>query len=134
MKENQYLKLLPSYSKKIGITCILVTVALCITSVTFSWFEPDSLLKLMEFTKILTMLSLLIITLSKDKIEDELVMHLRLKALLFAFISGVIFSITLPLSTYLFTGVYKHFIDSNTILVFMFTTYFLTFFYLKRKR
>ena len=134
MKENQYLRLLPSYSKKIGITCILVTVSLCITSVTFSWFERDNILILMELTKVLTLLSLLIITLSKDKIEDELVMLLRLQALVFAFFSGVLFSITLPVFNYLFTGVYTHFIDANTILVFMFTTYFLMFFYLKRKR
>jgi len=133
MTENQYIRLLPNYSKKIGVGSILAVVTLCIISVTFGWFEHDRLI-LAEATKVITILSLLLITLSKDKIEDELVMYIRLKALVFAFICGVLFSITLPVSNYLFTGVYNHIINANTILVFIFTVYFLSFFLLKRKR
>jgi hypothetical protein len=134
MKENQYLKLLPNFSKKIGISCIVAMVALCIASVIFNWFESDKMMILGEVTKVITLLSLLVIILSKDKVEDELVALLRLKALVFAFFSGVLYSITLPISNYLFTGVYTQFIDANTILIFMLIIYFLMFFYLKRKR
>lgn len=133
MTENQYIRLLPNYSKKIGVGSILAIVTLCIISFTFDWFEDDRVI-LLEATRVITILSLLTITLSKDKIEDELVMYVRLKALVFAFIVGVLLSITLPTSNYLFTGVYTQIIDANQILISIFILYFLSFFFLKRKR
>ena len=51
------------------------------------------------------MIGLTLIGFSKDKIEDEMTMIIRMKAIIMSFIYGLIFAITSPLLAY-FTDVF----------------------------
>lgn len=133
MTENQYLKLLPNYSKKIALGCILIIITLCGLVLTLNWFENHRL-ALLEITKVITLLSFLVIFLSKEKLEDELVMHIRLQAIVFTFLNSVLFTILFPISNYFINGTYTYLIEANTVIIYMFMSYFLAFFYLKRRR
>jgi hypothetical protein len=133
MTTNQELRLFPNYYKKIAICVALCTIGLCITLFCIKSFTSYNLV-IMETTKHITILSLLGIAFSKDKIEDELVMHIRLRSLVLAFYSGVLFSISFPITSYFLNGVYNSTVEAYTVLIFMFIFYFLMFYYLKRKR
>jgi hypothetical protein len=51
------------------------------------------------------LIGLLITSISKEKIEDELVAKLRMQSYTFAFVMGVVYAIALPLIDYLFETV-----------------------------
>ena len=133
LTENQYRKLLPNYSKKIALGCILLIIILCATALKLNWLENDRII-LVEITKVITLLSFLVIFLSKEKLEDELVMHIRLQAIVFTFLNSVLFTILFPISNYFINGTYTYLMEANTVILYMFISYFLTFSYLKRRR
>lgn len=54
------------------------------------------------------LIGLLLVSISKEKIEDELVTKLRMQSYAFAFISGVFFSLVLPLVDYLFDIIFDN--------------------------
>lgn len=84
---------LPNGAKKIGwIIFSIAFVALFLTT-------KDSNPKLISKYSIL--LGLLMVSISKEKIEDELVKNLRMHSFTFAFIFAVFIAITNPLSSYL---------------------------------
>lgn len=54
------------------------------------------------------LIGLLLVSNSKEKIEDELVTKLRMQSYAFAFIIGVFFSLVLPLVDYLFDFIFDN--------------------------
>lgn len=55
---------------------------------------------LREFIKYGLLVSLFIISISKEPIEDELILHLRMQSYAFAFIGGIFFVLLQPLLNY----------------------------------
>ena len=53
------------------------------------------------------LLGLLIVSISKEKIEDELIIDLRMQSYAFAFIAGVVITLTNPLFSYLANLVFE---------------------------
>lgn len=88
---------LPNYFKKVGWTLVILSL---ISLFATKLFEGDfDLLK--TILKNLMLLGLLIVTLSKEKIEDEYIENLRSMAFRCAFILGVIYVLIQPLINYL---------------------------------
>ncbi len=87
---------LPNKFKKIGIGIILISVV----AIILNKYSIDNIdLKQAALYGIL--LGLLVVSISKDKIEDEFVTNLRMQSYAFAFIAGVIITLTNPLFSYL---------------------------------
>jgi len=63
------------------------------------YFSPHDELKL--FARYGVVIGMLMISISKEKIEDELVSQLRMQSYTFAFITGVAYAILLPFTGYL---------------------------------
>jgi len=84
---------LPNQAKKIGWVIFgIAFIALFLTT-------KDTTMKLVA--KYSLLIGLLIISISKEKIEDELVKNLRMHSFTFAFISAVFIAITNPLASFL---------------------------------
>lgn len=96
--------LLPGYFKKIGLVIIILAFfpALVMRSMNFEMLESQK-----ELLKIFTLnsfiLGLFFVALSKDKIEDEMTVAIRLKAMAWTFSWAVLFVIVMPIIELLFT-------------------------------
>lgn len=86
---------LPHMYKKVGLGIIVVSV---ISSIGIKLFIDDSMLKQVAMYGIL--LGLLVISISKEKIEDELITSLRMQSYAIAFIAGVFITLTHPILSY----------------------------------
>lgn len=88
---------LPHYYKKIGIWLFVVSfIALFINAFSLNDIEIRAIIKYSM------LIGLLLISISKEKIEDELVIKLRMQSYTFAFIMGVISALLLPFVDYIF--------------------------------
>jgi hypothetical protein len=91
MKKSDYynkpLQLLPNYFKKIGAGILIITFIVMLSfkfaHVNFAVYTKEII---KTCTKDLILLSLSFIAFSKDKIEDELTMLIRIKAIVSAFV------------------------------------------------
>lgn len=95
---NKSLLLLPRYFKKIAVVVIALSAIIIIINGVFRAGVTDAqknLLSIFSYDFFIT--GLLLIAISKDKIEDELTMHLRLKSMAFCFILIVTSVIITPL-------------------------------------
>jgi hypothetical protein len=103
---NSPIRLLPVYFKKVGLALVLLTA---VFPILFKLSSEEVLLSNKELLKIIVrslfMIGLTLIGFSKDKIEDEMTMIIRMKAIIMSFIYGLIFAITSPLLAY-FTDVF----------------------------
>ncbi len=87
---------LPNKFRKIGITIFIISfIALFIVAFTSNNQEFK------QITKYGVLIGLLIASISKEKIEDELVRDLRMQSYTFAFIFAVIITITNPLFSFI---------------------------------
>lgn len=87
---------LPNKYRKIGISIFVISfIAMFIVAFT----SLNSEIK--QITKYGILIGLLIASISKEKIEDELVQNLRMQSYTFAFIFGVIITITNPLFNFI---------------------------------
>ena len=93
---------LPNKFKKIGIGIIILSVATIITN-KLSIGNIDLALT----AKYGILLGLLVVSISKEKIEDELITNLRMQSYSFAFIAGVLITLTNPLFSYLANIVFE---------------------------
>jgi hypothetical protein len=101
LKKLQNLKFLSYRFKGIGITMVLITLfALIAGKFLFSDYHTLRLL-----IKNLLLVSLLIVSISSDKIEDERTLALRLQSYAFAFIAGVVYSLVQPFANLLVESV-----------------------------
>ena len=91
---NKPIKLLPTYFKKIGLGLIILCVIVPIAFKLFH-FQIESAKKEMikTITKDIVIIGMVFIAFSRDKVEDELTMLLRTKAL----ISAVFFAFTVTI-------------------------------------
>jgi hypothetical protein len=95
-KEN--LHLLPNRFKKVGLTLIVLTF---VVGIVLKLMSLDLLQTQKELYRMLTLssvnLGLLIIAMSKDSIEDEMTIAIRLKAMAWAFTWAVFYVILSPI-------------------------------------
>ncbi|MGB5363562.1 MAG: hypothetical protein WBN17_09690 [Aureibaculum sp.] len=133
-KIQNYQYLLPNKYKKVGVVLLLISL---LTLITRKYLLDDGEL-VRQIAKKGMLLSLLLITMSKEKIEDELIIKLRGQAFAFAFVAGVIYTLIQPLINYVVALVVRpekavfDGLEDFIILWFMMVMY-LTFFYLFKK-
>ena len=95
--------LLPLYFKKIGLIIIILAF---VPAVTKKVMDLEMLQSQIELLKVFTLnaiiLGLFFVAWSKDKVEDEMTVALRLKAVVWTFFFAVVSVITAPLVDLLF--------------------------------
>ncbi len=86
---------LPNYFKKIGIGLFALSfLSLLINAFSINVFVYR------EIAKYGMLIGMLLISISKEKIEDELITKLRMQSYTLAFIAGVFFALILPFMDY----------------------------------
>ncbi|MEM6721012.1 MAG: hypothetical protein AAF611_16900 [Bacteroidota bacterium] len=88
---------LPNHFKKIGIAIASVSF-LSIIILKITGVELSETIKFIS--KRLLLVGLLVIALSREKVEDEMILSLRTKAFTGAFIGGVVYTLIFPAITY----------------------------------
>ena len=135
-KIQNYQYLLPNSYKKIGLVILLLSIIALITRKYL--FENVELIR--EIGRKGMLVGLLIITLSREKIEDELITKLRGQAFAVAFIAGVIYALIQPLVNYLVAMIIRPekaiYTDLGDFIVlwFMMVMYLAFFYMFKRYR
>jgi hypothetical protein len=87
---------LPNHFKKIGFGIFILSfIAMFIVAFTIN--DPQ----LRQFTKYGILFGLLIISISKEKIEDEYIIKIRMQSYTIAFIIGVAYALVLPFVDFL---------------------------------
>ncbi len=99
-KLNKYQ--LPNYFKKIGIWLFIISFI----SLFINAFSINDLV-IRAIIKYGMLIGLLLVSISKEKIEDELVVKLRMQSYTFAFIFGVMFTLMMPFVDYFFDYIFK---------------------------
>lgn len=121
---------LPHNFKKIG----LFLVILCFLGLTAIKFSATEFLELREILRKIFLLSLLLVSLSRDEIDDELVMQLRASSYSMAFIFGIIYAIVQPYINLLVERTTSFDLGGFQILTFMLLIQLGFFHFLKRMR
>ncbi len=133
MKKNQKdLLLLPYYFRGIAfgiLTLSFTFVGLTLLDIISLGKEIESLI----FQE-LFLVGLLLLVITKGRVEDELTLRLRLKSFAAAFIFGVVSVVVDPLTNLIFEGEFISTSKLPGLLVAMFVFYFIVFYTLKRKR
>ena len=80
------------------------------------------------------LITFLLIALTEDKFEDELISKIRLKAFAASFIYGVAILVIDPFINFFFDSEFYSDKSSNELLTSMFLFYFLIFYFMKKKR
>jgi len=135
-KIQNYKYLIPNHYKKVGMVLLIAsTIALLTRKYLFEDLEL-----VQQIGKKGMLLALLLITLSKEKMEDELITKLRGQAFAVAFISGVIYTLVQPLINYLVAllikpekAIYDD-LGDFIVLWFMLVMYLIFFYMFKRYR
>jgi hypothetical protein len=133
-KDCKLIQLLPNYFRWIGLIITLLPILFLIIarSLNNELFQAHK-----ETIKIFSInvfiLGLLFIVLTKDKIEDEMTMLLRLRAMAFIFIVAVIYVITQPLIDWIWNDTFS-ILNSRHLVVIMLISYIIYFFILKKWR
>lgn len=129
--ENQHV-FLPRYFRVIGFLLALISVVIFI-------LRASEIIKIdldvfYNISGSILLLALLLIALTRDKIEDELTIIIRLKAFSVAFLTGVFLTIFEPYMNLFLDG--KFYSDKGPmgILIFMFMFFFFVKYQLKKSR
>ncbi len=132
-KDTSTAALLPAIFKKVGLALILLTV-LSIVSIKLLNIELSQTLKelLPTITLNLVIAGLLLISLTRDKEEDEMTLSLRWKAMVWAFIAASVYVIITPLANLLFKQ--STHVTGQHIVLFMLIGFLIMYTYLKRTR
>ncbi len=128
-KIQQDLKLLPTYFKKVAFGIMLISALLVVLSISKSLPIDKEIIKTVAKSGFLISLLLLVIT--RNKIEDELTLRIRLKAFSSSFIFGVVMVIIDPFINLLFDGNFLSDKGVTELLISMFFFYFLMIFLMK---
>jgi hypothetical protein len=124
--------LLPFYFKQIGVGIILVAFlpAIVVKGMSLGLNNGDrELLKYLSLNFLI--FGMLVIGFSKDKLEDELTMALRLRSIVFAFVLAATGVILQPVSDWFFGFPFVD-IDGQDVVFAMLLVY-LTIYYLQKK-
>ena len=119
--------LLPRKFKMIGVVIILLSFAAMII---FKTTMPHLLKDSKVFLWNGLILGLLIIVLSKDKVEDEMLMAMRLRGMAASFIGGVVFVFITPFIDILFRDPVRT-MEAQPAIMFMLFTYLTSYYYEK---
>jgi hypothetical protein len=133
MNNNQKdLSLIPPVFKKIAYGIMFLTVLFLILSITKVLTIDKEIGKTISKSGFL--ISLLLLAITRSKIEDELTLRIRLKAFTASFIYGVGIVIIYPFINLLFDGTFLLDIGVEQLLISMFFFYFVMMFIMKRSR
>ena len=133
MGNDQFrLRLLPTNFKKVGLGVLVLSVLFFFLRIS-DVLTIDKLLVLI-ITKTGVLVSLLLLALTKNKVEDELTSRIRLNAFASSFIFGVGIIIVEPFVKLLFH--HRFFSDTGAtgLLIAMFIFYFGTYYSMLKKR
>ncbi|MDI9364908.1 MAG: hypothetical protein QM541_08150 [Flavobacterium sp.] len=128
-KKENIINLFPNYFKKIGIALMLLGLipAGFISQTDFAFVKliPKDVMKLITID--LCLVGLLLMAWAKDKIEDEMTMYMRLKAIEWTFMYAVIYVIIAPLLDRILNTSSITDINSKGLIVMMVTVYLIQF-------
>ncbi len=93
---------LPHYYKKIGIAMLVISFAAIFIN-RFTVNQPE--IKLLS--KYCMLVGMLLMSISKEALEDEFITELRMQSYKFAFTIGVIYTLVLPFVDYLGDAVFS---------------------------
>lgn len=134
MPYKPVLRLLPNYFKKIGL------VLMFLTGLAFIYFvisRPEVVRNDKDLVRLiflsLLILSLTLIAVARDKMEDELIQMLRLQAMAFAFLYAVCHPIIAPILSLLLEGSWGQ-VSSHLLVLNMLVIYLLSFSFMKYTR
>jgi hypothetical protein len=126
------LRLLPYAFKKVIYVVFGLIVLVAILSIAqILPFEKDLVKTVLKSVLLITFL---LFALTEDKVEDELILKIRLKAFAASFIYGVATLVIDPLINLIFDGRFYSDKSANELLTSMFLFYFLIFYFMKKKR
>ncbi|HAJ81048.1 MAG: hypothetical protein CMP12_22110 [Zunongwangia sp.] len=128
--KNMDLKLLPHKFKIVGYVLLAISLVLFIISSIDLIAVENEIIKNGFFD--LVLIAFLVLALSKEKVEDERSMKLRLLVFAATFLYGVIFALISPLGSILFNGSFEIDLQANQLLFTMFLWYFGVFYFMKR--
>tara|TARA_Y100000782_G_C10186254_1_gene266779 strand:+ start:6195 stop:6596 length:402 start_codon:yes stop_codon:yes gene_type:complete len=133
MNENQKdLRLLPTYFKSISIVLLVLSIVIPVGLSLLHWVDEKEVLKTIALTGIINALFLLSIT--KDKEEDELTLKIRLKAYTFSFLWGVGYATFTPFINLIVDGEFVNTMNIYQLLMSMLFMYFMAKLFMKRNR
>ncbi|KAA3598355.1 MAG: hypothetical protein DWQ06_11575 [Calditrichaeota bacterium] len=121
---------LPYKFKKIG----LILVILCFLALTALKFSTADVSAIQMILKKIFLLSLLLVSISRDEIEDELVVKLRVQAYSMAFLCGIIYAIVQPYINFIVEETTAFELGDFQVLTFMLLLHLGFFHLLKRIR
>ena len=126
-------RLLPNYVKKICFIIFLVAIVfpLCASYPIITWPENIGILKKISFD--FALISLFLMTMSKNKIEDELTHLIRLRSYASAFFMGVVMVIFSSITNLFHSFTIDYQIKGEEVVFYMLGFYFI-FYYLERKQ
>ncbi len=97
---------LPNKFKAIGLGIFIVSLLFTLAlPFTLENYEHNNLFD--KAVKSLLLLGLLVISISKEKVEDELIITLRMKSYSYAFIGGVLYVMIMPYVNFLIVYLYS---------------------------
>ncbi|AHW61509.1 hypothetical protein [Draconibacterium orientale] len=132
-KTQNNLRLLPRRFKKLAYSLLALSILFITFSVTKVIAIDDEIAK--TIFRLGVLLSFLLLALTRDKIEDELTLVIRLKALASSFIFGVGYVVVSPFVSWLFDGEFiVEDLGIEGLLLTMFLFYFGMFGLMKRNR
>jgi len=126
---------LPNHYKKIGWAGFILSFAILIAT---KFFDGDYSV-LVEVLKRLLLVFLLIVVMSKEKVEDEMIKSIRSQAFSFAFVGAVAYTLLQPLVNLIVALIVKpekaifNDLGDFQILWFMMTIYLVVFMKLKKR-
>jgi len=131
-KFQPHFRLLPNYFKKIGIGFLFAFIILELLYFYQKKFDPAIYENYRDIYDILfsdiLIIGLFFISIAKEKIEDELIMLIRLQSIAKAFILGIVFVIGTPILGYFWHGHIQE-VQGQNIIVGILTGY-ITFYYM----
>ncbi len=133
MKKNQQdLRLLPTNFKKVAFGIMVISALVVVMSMLKILPIEKEIVKTIAKSGIL--ISLLILTITRNKEEDELTLRIRLKAFSASFLYGVVIVIIEPFISLLFDGNFLLDKGAAELLMSMFFFYFMMAFLMKKNR
>jgi hypothetical protein len=131
-RTQQDLRLLPTSFKKVALGIMLVTTLFVVLSMTKTLLIDKEIVK--DIAKSGFLVALLLLVMTRNKIEDELTLRIRLKAFSATFLYGVVIVILEPFINFLFGGSFLSDKGAAELLISMFFFYFIMVFLMKKNR
>ena len=133
-KQMGRFQLLPNFYKKIGVGLLIASLLAMIVL----WLIPGESEMAGFVLEKSFLVGLLLVSISKDKVEDEMTLKLRAQSYSFAFVAGIVYTIVQPLINYWVAILLKpekaifEELDAFIILWFMLVVQLAYFYLLKR--